>query len=95
MPSQYPTPTLRPGFLLARGTTRLHGTVKALVVVFLLLLARTGMSQTTAGSISGTVVDPQQAVVPKATVSVGTGAGDGANGCRANRRLFPIDRSER
>jgi hypothetical protein len=33
MPSQYPTPTLRPGFLLVRGTTRLQGTVKAFVVV--------------------------------------------------------------
>ena len=45
----------------------MHWVVPALVV--LLLLAPGARSQTTAGSISGTVVDPQGAAIPNATVS--------------------------
>jgi Carboxypeptidase regulatory-like domain len=53
--------------LLAGRGARLHRIAPALLV--LLLLAPGARSQTTAGSISGTVVDPQGAAVPNASVS--------------------------
>src|ERR1700722_9836857 len=53
--------------LLAGRGARLHRIAAALLVI--LLLAPGARSQTTAGSISGTVVDPQGAAVPNASVS--------------------------
>jgi hypothetical protein len=66
----------RPSSLLIWGTSRLRGAAKAPVVVLLLLLPRTRMSQTTAGSISGVVLHTRWAVVPNATIS---GQNEGQN----------------